>query len=172
MRESVYVIALACVPLEHICHQFKLPKFDFLIPGRFVRRMVHLFWDYFHYLRCKMGRKNRLSHKKNAERKKRARKRLFATRQLSEHVTTSLQSLQSSLALPNSTWSDQSPAQLEKLVLCNITQLPSFPQPVGITRSVTVLISHGQYSLNGIILTYPSAQPSNPVPYHESICLD
>ena len=88
-----------------------------------------------------MGRKNRLSHKKNTERKRRAKKlkRQSAMLEASGQETKStLLSLQSSLELPNSTWSDQSPANLEKLVLCKISQLPGRPQPVGITRCVTV----------------------------------
>ncbi len=71
-----------------------------------------------------MGRKNRLSYKKNMKRKKRAKKRQCAMLRTSGQEVASahtLQSLQSSLELPNSMWSDQSPQNLEKLVLCKIS---------------------------------------------------
>ena len=49
-----------------------------------------------------------------------------------------LQSLKSSLELPDGTWSDHSPPNLEKLVVCKISRVPGSPQPVSITHCVMV----------------------------------
>ena len=67
-----------------------------------------------------MGRKTCQSYKKNMERKKRAKKRQSAILQASREEAT-LQSLKSSLELSDDTWSDQSPPNLEKLVICKIS---------------------------------------------------
>ena len=78
-----------------------------------------------------MGRNNRLSHKKNSERKRLAEKR----RRLSE---LTLQSLQSTLELPSS-WSDQSSTDLNRLVLCKMShQAGPSSQPVRISHCVMV----------------------------------
>ena len=64
-----------------------------------------------------MGRKTHLSYKKNTERKKRAKKKTICY----PTNKATLQSLISSLELPDGTWSDQSPPNLEKLVVCKIS---------------------------------------------------
>ena len=88
-----------------------------------------------------MGRKNRLSYKKNMERKKRAKSKHAIISQPFDSGTideVTLQSLKSSLELPDSSWSDHSPANLEKLVVCKISQVPSSSQLVSMTHCVTV----------------------------------
>ena len=82
-----------------------------------------------------MGRKPHLSYKKNMERKKRAIRRQSAILQTSRDETT-LQSLKSSLELPDGTWSNQSPPYLEKLGAYKISQSPGSSQPVAITHCV------------------------------------
>ena len=64
-----------------------------------------------------MPRKERLSYKKNMERKRRAKRRQYAIPQASDSGSmdeVTLQSLKSSLELPDGTWSDHSPPNLEK----------------------------------------------------------
>ena len=88
-----------------------------------------------------MPRKKRLSHKKNMERKRRAKRRQSAIPQASDSGSmdeVTLQSLKSSLELPDGTLSDHSPPNLEKLVVCKISQVPGSSQPVSITHYVMV----------------------------------
>ena len=90
-----------------------------------------------------MPRKKRLSYKKNMERKRRAKRRqsTIIIPQASDSGSmdeVTLQSLKSSLELPDGTWSDHSPSNLEKLVVCKISQVPGSSQPVSITHCVMV----------------------------------
>ena len=83
-----------------------------------------------------MPRKERLSYKMNMERKRRAKRTQSAIPEASDSGSmdeVALQSLKSSLELPDGTWSDHSPPNVEKLVVCKISS-----QPVLITHCVMV----------------------------------
>ena len=85
-----------------------------------------------------MPRKKRLSYKKNMERKRRAKRRQSAISQASDSRSmdeVTLQSLKSSLELPDGTRSDHSPPNL---IVCKISQVPGSSQPVSITHCVVV----------------------------------